>query len=122
VENEDDELEAILRTFEFPGEDPDAIRAFLAQSGFTDRVMERVAEAHDHLRKAIIWAVFSCINLILLGILGTDHYITGFYFGVEETLAQFFFLFLGISAIGGIFGLILTVDTAWFTRWANRHI
>ncbi len=122
MEYEDDELDAMLRTFEFPGEDPMAIQAFLAQSAFAERVMERVVEAHDHLRKAIIWAVFTCLNLILLGILGTDHYITGRYFGVEETLAQFFFLFLGISALGGIFGLILTVDTDWFTRWAKRHI
>lgn len=122
MDNEELELEAVLRAIEFPGEDPEAIRGYLAQCNFSETVMVRVVEAHDHLRKAIVWAAFSLINLILLGILGTDHFITGDYFGVEETLAQFFYLFLGISAIGGIFGLILTLDTGWFTRWTKRHI
>lgn len=115
-------LDAFLAGIEFPGEDPAALRAFLDRTGFVDRVMERVVVEHNRVRKAILWAAFASANILFLVLLGTNSYINGNYFALQQTLSQFFYLFLSISAVGGIFGFLLTIDTGWFAEWARRHI
>lgn len=117
-----DDLDRVLRTIELPGEDAEAIRGFLSRVEFVDRVMVQVAEAHNRLRKAVAWAAFAGGNIGFLAFLGTNNYMMSHYFAVQQTLQQFFFLFLSISAVGGIFGFILTIDTDWLKRWTNRHV
>ncbi len=117
-----DTLDALLTRIEFPGEDRQALRTYLEHGGFVDRVMERILAEQDRSRKAVLWAGFAAVNLFLLVLLGANSHLNAGYFAVQQTLSQFFYLFLGLSAIGGIFGLILSIDTEWFTRWTRRRM
>ena len=115
-----DPLDGILRTIEFPGEDPRAIQGFLSTAGLADAVMQRVV-VQAFGRKALAWAGFVVADLAILSILGTSDAVRESFFGVQESLARFFFGFLGVAAIGGIVGFVFSIDTSWFSRWTRRH-
>lgn len=115
-------LDDILKEIEFPGEDGKAISAYLASSGLTDTVMRSVLAAPGRSRRAVLWAAFAAANLTILGLLGINGPMHSFLLGLQQALVRFFFLFLALSAMGAIFGFILTIDTRRFSRWARRHI
>ena len=48
---------------------------------------------------------------------GSNRYMLVSYFAFQESLAQLFFLFLGISFLGGLFGLVVTLDTSWIAAF-----
>jgi hypothetical protein len=118
----DEGLESILKTIEFPGEDGRAVAAFISSSRLADRVMVNVLAAPGRSRRAVLWAAFAAANLTVLGVLGSSPLIRAFFFGLQQALERFFFLFLALSAMGAIFGFILSIDTSRFSRWARRHI
>jgi hypothetical protein len=88
------------------------ISAYLAERGFAEAVMERIYALHLHPRKALAWGLFCLANLILLAVLGANGPFLEHFFAPQVELAQFFFLFLGITFLGGLVGLVLSVDTS----------
>ena len=119
---ERDGLERALGLVEFPGEDPGAIRSMASSSRLADNVMRSVLAAPGRSRRAVLWAAFAAANLTLLAVLGTSGSIRELFFGLQQALVRFFYLFLALSAMGAIFGFILTIDTRWFSRWTRRHV
>jgi hypothetical protein len=109
----EDALEDLLRMIELPGENSEDLRRYLESAHFVERVMGQVRIEAERNQKVTAWALFALINLILLLIVGSNRYIVGSYFAMQETLSQFFFLFLGISFLGALFGLVLSSDTTW---------
>lgn len=109
-------LNGVLSAIELPGEDPVALKQYLEESHFVERVMSRVRLETARSQKTTAWGLFALINLAFLIIFGSNRYIAGNYFAMQDTLSQFFFLFLGISFLGALFGLILSADTNWV--WA----
>ncbi len=114
-------LEDMLRSIEFPGEDPDALDAYLRTRGFAEAVMRRIDAKQGGVRKAAAWAGFAAADIGVLGVLGSSDALRTILFGLQQALERFFFLFLGLAAIGGIFGFLLTIDTSRFSRWARRY-
>lgn len=111
--NTEDELERLLRLMEFPGEHPDLIRNYLEEHLFVDEVMERIQASAERSQRALAWALFAILDLALLLLMGTNRYMLASYFSFQDSLAQLFFLFLGISFLGGLLGLVVTLDTSW---------
>ncbi len=91
------------------GETEVRLAAYLEERGFVAAVMERIYSLHLHPRKSVAWGLFCLANLILLVVLGANGpFLEGFF--PQAQLAQFFFLFLGITFLGGLVGLVLSVD------------
>ena len=88
------------------------IAAYLQEHGFVEAVMERIYSLHLHPRKALAWGLFCLANLALLAVLGANGPFLEGFFAPQAELAQFFFLFLGITFLGGLVGLVLSVDTS----------
>jgi hypothetical protein len=103
--------EAELRSEAEPhGEAELRIAAYLQERGFVEAVMQRIYELHLHPRKSLAWGLFCMANLALLVVLGANgSFLEGFF--PHSQLAQFFFLFLGITFLGGLVGLVFSVDT-----------
>lgn len=106
-------LDYVLTKIELPGEDPESLRRYLEDSNFVERVMSRVRLETERSQKTAAWFLFALINLAFLVVFGSNRYIIGSYFAMQETLSQFFFLFLGISFLGALFGLIMSSDIRW---------
>ena len=97
---------------ELPGETEVRLAAYLTEHGFVEAVMERIRSLHLHPRKAVAWGLFCLANLILLAVLGANEPFLSGFFAPQAELGQFFFLFLGITFLGGLVGLVLCVDTS----------
>jgi hypothetical protein len=98
-------------TGELGGETEVRLAAYLQERGFVEAVMERIYALHLHPRKSVAWGLFCLANLILLAVLGANGPFLEDFFP-QAQLAQFFFLFLGITFLGGLVGLVLSVDTS----------
>jgi Na+/proline symporter len=94
------------------GETEVRLSAYLTEHGFVDAVMERIYELQLRPRKSLAWGLFCLANLILLAVLGANELFLEEFFTPQAELAQFFFLFLGITFLGGLVGLVLSVDTS----------
>jgi len=116
----DDRLDGLLAAIEFPGEEAHAVRSFLDGTRLADKVMARVGRGRS--RRSMAWAAFAAAAIALLCVLGASDAVRDGFFGLQETLSRCFFSFLAIVAMGGIFGFVLSIDTARFTRWARKHI
>ena len=88
------------------------ISVYLAKVGFVDRVMADIHEIPGKTKKTLLWAGFCLLNILLLVVFGTNlSVITKF---LDGELGEFFFLFLGISLLGGLIGLVVVSDVSWF--------
>jgi len=87
------------------------IATYLAEVGFIDRVMTDILEIPGKSRKILLWAGFCVLNILLLIVLGTNHSLIAEF--LQGDLGEFFFLFLGISLLGGLIGLIAVSDLSW---------
>jgi hypothetical protein len=99
-------------TGELPGETEVRLADYLERRGFAEAVMARIHSLHLHPRKSVAWGLFCLANLILLIVLGANAPFLASFFEPQAELAQFFFLFLGITFLGGLVGLVLSVDTS----------
>ena len=97
---------------ELPGESEVRLAAYLQERGFVEAVMQRIYSLHLHPRKSVAWGLFCLANLILLAVLGANGPFLADFFAPRAELAQFFFLFLGITFLGGLVGLVLCMDTS----------
>jgi len=113
-------LEALLRRIEYPGDDAHRIADYLRRSGFTDRVMRRVYELSRQKHKTLLWGLFAVLNLLLLVLFGADELFIPEFFALQTQLALFFFLFLGITLLGSLAGLVLSLDTRWLEHLLRR--
>jgi len=89
------------------------ITVYLGKVGFVEHVMTDVLEVPGKTRKTLLWASFCLLNLLLLVLFGTNQTFIVDFFAVQEELGQFFFLFLGITLLGGLIGLVLISDISW---------
>ena len=94
------------------GETEVRLAAYLTERGFVQAVMERIYSLHLHPRKSVAWGLFCLANLALLAVLGANGPFLEGFFAPQAELAQFFFGFLGITFLGGLVGLVLSVDTS----------
>lgn len=113
-------LNEILSDIEFPGEDGEMLLSYLQERHFIERVMAQIHELHRKSRKTLLWGVFCLLNLILLVIFGTSQPFVQDFFALQKELAQFFFLFLGLTFLGSLIGLVLSLDTSWFEHYRHR--
>lgn len=87
------------------------ISVYLTKVGFVDRVMADIHEIPGKIKKTLLWAGFCVLNIFLLVVLGTNpSFVVQFLHG---DLGEFFFLFLGISLLGGLIGLVVVSDLSW---------
>jgi hypothetical protein len=89
------------------------ITVYLGKVGFVERVMTDILEVSGKTRKTLLWAIFSLFNLFLLVLFGTNQSFIVEFFALQEELGQFFFLFLGITLLGGLIGLVLVSNLSW---------
>ena len=95
------------------------ISSYLAEVGFVDRVMADIQEISGKTRKTLLWAGFCLFNIFLLLLLGTNpSFIAQF---LQGDLGEFFFLFLGISLLGGLIGLVAVSDLSWLQDHLPRQ-
>ena len=93
------------------------ITVYLGKVGFVERVMTDIMEVPGKTRKTLLWAGFCLFNLFLLVLFGTNQSFIVDFFALQEELGQFFFLFLGITLLGGLIGLVLVSDTSWLKSY-----
>jgi hypothetical protein len=91
----------------------DRLGAYLEERHFVDRVMDRIYTLQSRTRKVLAWGGFCLINLALLVSFGANRPFLANFFAVQPELAQFFFLFLGLTFLGGLVGLVFCLDTSW---------
>jgi hypothetical protein len=60
------------------------------------------------------------LNLLLLVLFGTNSLFIPEFFALQAELALFFFLFLGITLLGSVIGLVLSLDTRWLEHLLHR--
>lgn len=117
----DRRLEKALKSIEFPGEDEKNILHQLESR----KIAENIATQSQLLEKPAkyrIWVVFAVLNLLLLFFLGSNNFILHYFFAFQEMLATLFFLFLGLTFLGSLIGLILNMDTTWFNQLLHRDV
>jgi hypothetical protein len=97
------------------------ISIYLTKVGFVDRVMADVLGIPGKVRKIFLWAGFCVLNIFLLVVFGTNPSIIAEF--LQGDLGEFFFLFLGISLLGGLIGLVVVSDVSWFRdHLHNRNL
>jgi hypothetical protein len=94
------------------------ITVYLAEIGFVDRVMTNVMQIPGKTRKTLIWGGFCLFNLFLLIFFGVNP--SFFAQFLQEHLGQFFFLFLGITLLGGLIGLVVVSDVSWLKGYLPK--
>jgi hypothetical protein len=95
------------------------ISVYLTKVGFVDRVMVDILEIPGKTRKTLLWSVFCLLNIFLLVIAGTHpSFLVEFLRG---DLGEFFFLFLGITLLGGLIGLIAVSDVSWLKDYLPKQ-
>ena len=87
------------------------ITVYLAKVGFVDRVMADIHDMPGKIKKTLLWAGFCVFNIFLLVVFGTNHSMILQF--LQGDLGEFFFLFLGISLLGGVIGLVAVSDLSW---------
>ena len=87
------------------------ISVYLAKVGFVDRVMADIHDIPGKAKKILLWAGFCVFNIFLLVIFGTNSSMILQF--LQGDLGEFFFLFLGISLLGGVIGLVAVSDLSW---------
>jgi hypothetical protein len=87
------------------------ISVYLSKVGFVDRVMADINDIPGKTKKSLLWAGFCVLNIFLLVVLGTNPAMILWF--LQEELGEFFFLFLGISLLGGVIGLVAVSDLSW---------
>jgi len=117
---EQTQLDVLLRRVEYPGEEPGRIAEYLESVGFVDQVMRRVHELSRQSRRTVLWGLFAVLNLLLLVLFGTNSLFIPEFFALQAELALFFFLFLGITLLGSLAGLVLSLDTRWLEHLLHR--
>jgi hypothetical protein len=95
------------------------ISVYLAKVGFVDRVMADIQEIPGKTKKILLWAGFCVFNILLLVVFGTNPAIILQF--LHEDLGEFFFLFLGISLLGGLIGLVAVSDLSWLQDYFPNH-
>ncbi len=113
-------LEKIIGEIEFPGEDREKILDYLNSKSFVDHVMAEAQSMNSRSKKTALWGLFALLNLFLLFIMGTNNYIVSDFFALQDALSQFFFLFLGLTLVGSLIGLIFSLNTSWFDNMLHR--
>ena len=87
------------------------ISVYLAKVGFLDRVMVDIHDIPGKTKKFVLWAGFCVFNIFLLIVFGTNPSLILQF--LQGDLGEFFFLFLGISLLGGVIGLVAVSDLSW---------
>ena len=96
------------------------ITTYLGKVGFVERIMTDISEVPGKTRKTLLWAGFCLFNLFLLVLFGTNQSFIVEFFALQEELGQFFFLFLGITLLGGLIGLVLVGDFPWLKDYLPK--
>ena len=96
------------------------ITVYLGKVGFVERIMTDILEIPRKTRKPLLWASFCLFNLLLLVVFGTNQSFIVEFFALQEELGQFFFLFLGITLLGGLIGLVLVSDISWLKDYLPK--
>jgi hypothetical protein len=87
------------------------ISVYLSKVGFVDRVMADINDIPGKTKKSLLWAGFCVLNIFLLVVFGTNPAMILQF--LQGELGEFFFLFLGISLLGGVIGLVAVSDLSW---------
>jgi len=117
----DRSLEKALKSIEFPGEDENNILQQLASR----KIAESITTQSQLLTKPVkytIWVVFAVLNLLLLFLLGSNNFIVHYFFAFQDMLFTLFFLFLGLTFLGSLIGLILNMDTSWVNQLLHKDV
>jgi hypothetical protein len=73
--------------------------------------MADIHEIPGKTKKTLLWAGFCLLNILLLLVFGTNPLVIAQF--LQGDLGEFFFLFLGISLLGGLIGLVVVSDLPW---------
>lgn len=118
---EDRETDKSRENHELSGFLEQDIILYLSKVGFVERVMLEIQDVTARTRKTLLWGAFFVLNLFLLLLFGTSQPFIPEFFAFQAELAQFFFLFLGITFMGSLIGLVLSSDTSWLRSYLNRN-
>ncbi len=115
-------LDRILNEIELPGETEGRITEYLERSGFTDIVMKKVMIQRRMMNRALVWGIVVIFDFIVLVIMANNGSFVREYLSVYTDLAYLFFLFLSLSFLVGLFGLIYNIDTSWMKRLERKDV
>jgi len=105
-------LDEALRTLEFPGSDAKELDGALQKICFTDRVMEKIEYLEHQRRAATFWLIFTLANLAILSVFGVSPLVKSLLLSIHHFFSHIFFFFLGLTFLGGVIGLIFSIDTS----------
>jgi hypothetical protein len=89
---------------------------------FSDQVMARILELSGRSSSRLAWGVFALLNLVFLLLCGASLPELVGLVALQPGLGQFFFLFLGITLLGGVVGFVLSLDTTWLDSLLHRDV
>jgi hypothetical protein len=89
---------------------------------FSDQVMARILELSGRSGSRLAWGVFALLNLVFLLLCGASLPELVGLVALQPGLGQFFFLFLGITLLGGVVGFVLSLDTTWLDSLLHRDV
>ena len=108
-------LDEALTAIEFPGSDPEEIDVALSHGGFADRIMGKIEHLEHQRRASAFWFIFSLANLAILFIFGASPLVKSLLLSIHRYFSHIFFFFLGLISLGGVIGLIYSIDTSGMT-------
>jgi hypothetical protein len=124
VNQEDKELDAVLKRIPYPGDDEKEIEQLAANSGVADRVMHEL-----YLREASgamgisqfsgsfgVWAAAALINILLILLFEGRPMLLVSAVGPAGFYSQLLFVALGAATSVSLIGCVLTLNSAQLTR------
>ncbi len=105
-------LDEALRKIEFPGSNSNELDIALQETRFTDKVMGKIEYLVHQRRAATFWLIFSLANLAILSVFGVSPLVRSLLLSNHHFFSHIFFFFLGLTFLGGVIGLIFSIDTS----------
>jgi len=131
-EKREENLEVLLATIAYPGDDEEDLERQVEAAGMTDRIMESLMEdpcpdlcALGRVdRKSYLWAAAALVNIALIMLFEARPILIDLYVGAAEIYGQLTFLAFGAAASVSIIGCVLSLNSsqidklipAFFTR------
>lgn len=105
-----DAIEEELSRIEFPGENEQWLRSYLQERAFVERVMRAVVQTHIRFTRASVWGAIGLLNIAIIVVAGTNPHLVEDVLSLRRELFTFFYCFLGLTLLGCIMGVVLSVD------------
>lgn len=119
-EKREEELEALLATIAYPGDDEVDLERRIDTAGMADRIMNSLMEGpyrelyarSRSARKSYLWAAAALVNIALILLFEARPIFIDLYMGAAEIYGQLVFLAFGAAASVSIIGCVLSLNSS----------